>query len=253
MDMDAEEKKQLGLEVGAGIITDPAIAAALFKRLAKTKLLKAAATRGGKVGFKFGAKAGVQLASKLALKGATFASKSLTKLSSGPIGIALIAFDVFTLALDIWDPAGYGETLDNGQLDEIKQLYEEGIKEELKKSGTDYPILFNDANPLEYDDEWNIIGEEDVLLMTKYRNDYYVKNNIKPPVITEDDITDEDEDIIDEIVEEETSTSNKLKIVTEQINNRINQIALKLKIKPEEVKIAIAVSVVLLILIIALL
>ena len=256
--MTDEEKQKLALEVSAGVLADPAIAAAIFKRIAKSKLLKAAAKKGGKVGFKFGAKAAAKLGAKLALKGAGFAAKSLTKLSTGPIGVALIAFDVLTLALDLWDPAGYGETLDNAQLDEMRLLYEEGIKTELEKTGTPYPIVMNDVSVVEFDGDLEIVGEENKLLMAKFMNDYFKRNNLKlPDDISPDTIEDEGDEYIDEtiddIVVKENKPATKIKRITDKINARIGMLALKFKMTPRQIKLSITLFIVVIILILALL
>ena len=54
--------------------------------------------------------------------------------SSGPVGAALLIFDVVSLVLDLWDPAGYNNAQSAGQIqkiaDDIMKQYDESLKNE---------------------------------------------------------------------------------------------------------------------------
>ncbi|CAM9702612.1 unnamed protein product, partial [Ectocarpus sp. 6 AP-2014] len=100
------------------------------KQLSK-QLAKTGATVGVKAGGKIAAKAGTKLLAKAGL---------------GPFGIALILFDVVSIILDLWDPAGYGDAQTAGlvraERDAIEKWYAEHFS---NTEGIDSPVL---ADPM---------------------------------------------------------------------------------------------------------
>ena len=109
-----------------------------------TKAIKLAKTVKGramkKVAKKMGTKVGVKIGkvgAKLALGG----TKLMAKLSLGPLGIALMIFDVVSLILDLWDPAGYNDAQVAGEIRVERDQIEKYYSEELANDGFDTPLL----------------------------------------------------------------------------------------------------------------
>lgn len=139
----------------------------LSSRLGGTSIKKAARTAGTKAMTTVGAKVGAKLA--------TMGTKLLAKMSLGPLGIALFIFDVVSLILDLWDPAGYNNAQSAGILraerDEIEKQYAASLAE----AGIETPLLadpmFDIAPEVQetiYEDaamDW--IAEEQATFMTK--------------------------------------------------------------------------------------
>lgn len=106
-------------------------------KLVKGKAIKKVAAR---VGTKVGVKVG-KVGAKLALAG----SKFMAKLSLGPLGIALMIFDVVSLVLDLWDPAGYNDAQMAGEIRVERDAIEKYYSEELANDGFETPLL---ADPM---------------------------------------------------------------------------------------------------------
>ena len=113
-------------------------------RKAGMKLAKKVITKTlGKIALKVGAKAGAKVAGKVVVKAlASGALKSLMKVAaSGPIGVALLVFDLLSLALDLWDPAGYNDAQMAGQIQGTRDSIETYYKEALASDGVTSPLL----------------------------------------------------------------------------------------------------------------
>lgn len=93
----------------------------------------------GYVGQKSGAKAAAKLVAKKGF------SKLLKSFLSGPAGVALFIFDVVSLVLDLWDPAGYNEEQNAALMRVERDMIEEYYKNVLHDSGFDSPFL---ADPM---------------------------------------------------------------------------------------------------------
>lgn len=115
------------------------------KVLASTaaKVAVKASTALAGVAAKAGAKAGASVAAKSAGKAvASAAFKSLAKAAAaGPVGIALLAFDILSLALDLWDPAGYNDAQAAGQIKGMRDSIETYYGEMLASEGITSPLL----------------------------------------------------------------------------------------------------------------
>jgi len=95
-----------------------------------------------KIVFKVGAKIASKVGVKVGKAVASAALKSLIKIgSSGPIGVALVVFDILSLALDLWDPAGYNDAQAAGQIASTRDSIETYYNETLKADGITAPLI----------------------------------------------------------------------------------------------------------------
>lgn len=97
-------------------------------------------------------KGGASISTRVGIKMAAFGIKALTRLTSGPVGLAIFAFDMASLGLDIFDPAGYELYVENEENVKVRSQLEYAMQ--LASGGGDYPILF----PVEllYKDAWEV-------------------------------------------------------------------------------------------------
>ena len=106
----------------------------------------------GKLATKLASKATPQLAKtmgkmaakmggKLAAAGAKLATKATASAAMGPVGWAMMAFDVVSLALDIWDPAGYNSWVSVEVHQKTRNMLESSFEEMLINEGMNYPML----------------------------------------------------------------------------------------------------------------
>ena len=100
---------------------------------------------GGKIGAKMGimvaklankliakisAKLAAKIAAKLAAKqAAMMATKFAAKAAMGPVGWALMVFDLISMGLDLWDPFGFNETFFNKDLRGMRNQFFDGYKD----------------------------------------------------------------------------------------------------------------------------
>eukprot|EP00903_Cladosiphon_okamuranus_P017764 g16352.t1 len=102
-------------------------------------------------------------------------SKFMAKLGLGPFGLALLVFDVISLILDMWDPAGYNDAQTAGLLRAERDQLEKQQFEMLKNEGLDTPLLADpmfdlppDQQETFYEDTmWEWIAEETAAFMAK--------------------------------------------------------------------------------------
>ena len=97
-------------------------------------------------------KGGASISTRVGIKMAAFGIKALTRLTSGPVGLAIFAFDMASLGLDIFDPAGYELYVENEENVKVRSQLEYAMQK--ASGGGDYPILF----PVEllYKDAWEV-------------------------------------------------------------------------------------------------
>lgn len=127
--------KDMGLKMGTMILTDVLITSLLPKMGAKlAKSSKAIATAVRKVAS--------LTAGKMTLMATKFTAKLLTKLGSGPVGWALLVFDIISVTFDLADLKNYDSFIENKGLMESRDVLIYKFQEALKTSGTDYPMLF---------------------------------------------------------------------------------------------------------------
>ena len=107
-----------------------------------------------KVGYKTGMRMGGRLAAKLGVKTGTKIAtalgktllKSLGKVAvSGPVAAALIVFDLLSLAIDLWDPAGYNDVQAAGQIKSSRDAILKQFTENLENNGITSPLV---ADPM---------------------------------------------------------------------------------------------------------
>lgn len=144
-----------------------------------TKGIKLSGKLGGKGATKVAGKAGVKVATtvgtKVAVKGATMGTKIMAKMGLGPLGLALLIFDVISLILDLWDPAGYNDAQTAGQVRAERDPIEKQYAEALRDEGFDSPLLADPMFDLPPDEQGAIyedtvmdwIAEETAAFMTK--------------------------------------------------------------------------------------
>ena len=97
-------------------------------------------------------KGGASISTRVGIRMAAFGIKALTRLTSGPVGWAIFGFDMASLGLDIFDPAGYELYVENEENVKVRSQLEYMMQ--LASGGGDYPILF----PVEllYKDAWEV-------------------------------------------------------------------------------------------------
>ena len=128
-------------------------------------------------------KGSTKLATRVGIKMAAFGIKTLVKLTSGPVGWALMAFDLASLGLDLFDPAGYELFVENSENARVRKQMEYMMQK--SAGGGQYPILF----PVEmmYKDAWeaayeSVSSEYDSKVIdsfTEAETDQYVEIMIK--------------------------------------------------------------------------
>ena len=144
--------KQVAKEVGTQILIS-----GVAEKLAKTAGKKFASKLGGKVGSKLVSRAVGKLAGKLgtkmAAKGAIMGAKMAKNASMGPVGAAMMVFDIMSMALDFADVGGYATFTANSVNTRTRNGIEFQLENIAKSNNMDYPLLFpvGDAFPEEYE------------------------------------------------------------------------------------------------------
>ena len=267
-----------GTATTVSLVADPNLARAALNKGLKIKmkrdLKKKTFKKGSIKGMGIMAK---KMAGKAAAKGATFLAKGLTKLSTGPIGAALLVFDILSMALDIWDPAGYGNTLDNKQLANLSKEYSKfsrnSYNDAQNKGGDDAPpkdltydmyINRNEADVLEIIDDFDNLDEDglpttkianlnDEKKFTEFQDEFFKKNGII--LQTEEEIIEDDKKF-EENSEEEVKKAlpnifDKSKISFD-INKTVRELAVRTNMTELQIKMATGIFVLFLFLIIIL-
>ena len=110
-------------------------------------------SRGARTGIRnasrfIGAKAG-KMAAKIGLKASSFAIKM-----SNPVGWALLAFDLFSLGLDLADPRGYTNFTENAHIYNLITQAHISIEQTVNFQGGELPYMFplEEAFPQQYED-----------------------------------------------------------------------------------------------------
>jgi hypothetical protein len=166
--MDNELKIGIAQELATNPVVINRVNAAA--KIGARRITRSAIAKGAPVAVKASARA-------LAIGGRGL-SKALLKISTGPIGVALLAFDVISLALDIWDPAGYNGTLDNAQLEKIRKLYEFEMQKAVHSEGMDWPVDLTQTFAVEIDDNFQITNQADRTAVFGYIVKYLDDNNL---------------------------------------------------------------------------
>ena len=82
------------------------------------------------------------MAAKMALKMSQFASRMLIKLGSGPVGWALLVFEMISLTMDLADLRNYDSFIENKTNMQMRDLMVYKFYEAITLSGGEYPVLF---------------------------------------------------------------------------------------------------------------
>jgi hypothetical protein len=113
----------------------------------------------GSMATKLGLKIAYKTAASVGGKAAVAGGKALSKLGLGPVGVALLAFDILSIGLDIGDAGGYG-LMDKYM--SVKKEIDKVLKKEFGKLGIEYPFPIGPINKLQ---ETDIRNYEDKLLI----------------------------------------------------------------------------------------
>ena len=107
---------------------------------------KVASRTGAKFGFRLGGRMAKRLGTKLFGRVAMAIGKTLLKglakvAISGPVGLAMLAFDLVSLGLDLWDPNGYNNVQAAGQIKTMRDNILDQYKEALANEGITSPLV----------------------------------------------------------------------------------------------------------------
>lgn len=89
------------------------------------------------------AKIMARVAARAAAKSAEMGAKTAAKAGMGPVGWASLAFDVLSMALDVFDPAGYSSFTSNSINTNLRNVTEKAQEAAALKEEYDYPTLIN--------------------------------------------------------------------------------------------------------------
>ena len=88
------------------------------------------------------ARTAMKAAAAAAAKAAAMIAKLLIKLGSGPVGWALLVFDIFTVIQDLADTNNYGSYLENKMNMETRDIIVYEFAKAMQLEGMDYPVIF---------------------------------------------------------------------------------------------------------------
>jgi len=155
----SEIMKQIAKDVGTSVLVS-----GIAEKLAKTAGNKLMGKMGSKVGSKVISRAVGKLAGKLgtkmAAKGAIIGAKMAKNASMGPVGAAMMVFDIVSMALDFADVGGYATFTANSVNTRTRNGLEFQLESIAKANNMDYPLMFpvGDAFPEEYEAVTNKIS-----------------------------------------------------------------------------------------------
>ena len=136
---DSEQLKMLrrmGLEIGALMFMDIIVTSVIPRLAARVKnLLQPILAQVIK-------KTISAMLARFAIKAAIMTAKVLTKLASGPVGWALLIFDIISAVTDAADLRNYDSFIANDSLMSMRDVFVYKYNEMLKSAGEDYPMLF---------------------------------------------------------------------------------------------------------------
>jgi hypothetical protein len=136
--------KSLTTKIGAKMISGTSSLSKVGAKILPKTINKVIAKSVIKIGQNFGIKFGIKIGAKIGAMGA----KMGAKLGMGPVGWALMAFDIFSLGLDAADPGGYETGTFLGEFIENRDKTKDAFINEIKKQGGTYPIIVGPLNKL---------------------------------------------------------------------------------------------------------
>lgn len=190
------------------------------KLIKGSKIFKAAARRAGsKISAKLGTAIGkrlmskisqkiatkilIQTATKVAAKGGAFAAKTGAKLAMGPVGAALLAFDLISLGLDLWDPAGFNDLTSASEVIGMSNedpKWDDAFYNALRTEGIQLPLITGPLDFMTLSMAQDL--EDNIGLIETYESTKFFDNKMEQ--IIDDVITFLDNDPnIDNMTEEE--------------------------------------------------
>lgn len=115
-------------------------------KLSARLLSKRGAKIAGKLTAKIVARMAVKMVSTMTTRIALYTAKIMVKLGSGPVGWALLVFDIISLTADLGDASNYNSLIYNKDLIKLRNKSVLKFWEAVRKEGMDLPCLF----PLTY-------------------------------------------------------------------------------------------------------
>lgn len=137
--------KQIAIEFA---ITDllPRVAIALAKgtkAMIQAGTVKAAGKLFQKQAAKVMAKVTAKVAAAMGRTAVKQAATAPAKAAMGPVGWAMLAFDVMSLALDVWDPEGYNSYVSDKVALRLRNITEMMFENMMINEGSPYPLFAN--------------------------------------------------------------------------------------------------------------
>ena len=119
---------------------------------------------GTKIATEIGEKIAIKVGQKAAVKAATMAGKTAVKAGMGPVGWALMGFDILSLGLDLADPGAYNDVTFLSDYKETRDKINETYKNEMIAAGFRVPTTISplDKMPQEATLENAAANESDV-------------------------------------------------------------------------------------------
>lgn len=155
-------------QIGTSIIADQLLTQVIPRMIKRgdyiaklSKLLPRNTKATSKITARVVARIAARLAKKMAIRMAVLTLKLLSKLSAGPVGWALLIFDIFTVILDIGDTGNYDSFISNENLIKMRNQIVYKVWEARRKDGADLPILFpfNQLFPTESEEAERLMSE----------------------------------------------------------------------------------------------
>jgi hypothetical protein len=144
------------------------------------KTLQLSAKLMGKIAGKAGLRAAVKVATKIGVtagsalaKASAAAAKTAAKGSMGPIGVALILFDLVSIALDIWDPLDFNVVYYLKDWHDMRKEYVKSIKEAIGGEDAADEVELPVAMPIQPVAEDPIAFRDEIL---RYASEYIYDN-----------------------------------------------------------------------------
>jgi hypothetical protein len=135
----------------------------IVKQTAKLIMKQVAERTAKTIGARVSAEVAEKICERVAIKvteevvetSAKVAVKASMEMTMGPVGMALLILDVFSLALDIWDPANYNSMQDNGMLSDMKTTFEQALQTGTTKQIQDM-IDLSKSNFAQFQKQYNM-------------------------------------------------------------------------------------------------
>lgn len=129
--------------------TTELVVSSLYRIYGRIKTARAAAkaVKGASVAAKLATKAALTNGAKIAAK---TAAKSALKLGMGPVGWAMLVFDIVSAALDLYDPVGYNSFVSNEVAMNLRNIAEHNFQRmHAENEGQSIPLMadFDYKNP----------------------------------------------------------------------------------------------------------